>query len=77
MLEALAAEGVCAEIGTWKGDFAAVILERRRPRRLYLVDPWEHRDEGDYAEASYGGRMEGGQAPLEAMHDRVAPRFAG
>lgn len=76
MLSALLERGVCAEIGTWKGDFAAVILEHRRPQRLYLVDPWEHRAEGDYAEASYGGRMEGGQQALDAMHESVASRFA-
>jgi hypothetical protein len=76
MLDALTAGGACAEIGTWKGDFAAVILEHRRPSRLYLVDPWEHREEGDYEGASYGGRMEGGQAALDEMHRSVAARFA-
>ncbi|MHB8531974.1 MAG: class I SAM-dependent methyltransferase [Solirubrobacteraceae bacterium] len=76
MLLALPERAVCAEIGTWKGDFAAVILEHRRPEKLYLVDPWEHRAEGDYADASYGGRLEGGQQALDAMHDSVASRFA-
>jgi hypothetical protein len=76
MLALLAAEGVCAEIGTWRGDFAAEILADRRPRRLYLVDPWEHREEGAYEEASYGGRMEGGQAALDEMHAAVVARFA-
>lgn len=76
MLDALPERGACAEIGTWKGDFAAVILSSRRPARLYLVDPWEHRDEGAYADASYGGRLEGGQAALEQMYRDVAARFA-
>lgn len=76
MLAALPEQAVCAEIGTWKGDFAAVILAHRRPTHLYLVDPWEHRAEGDYADASYGGRMEGGQAALDQMHDSVAARFS-
>lgn len=76
MLEALPEQAVCAEIGTWKGDFAAVIISHRRPTRLYLVDPWEHRAEGDYADASYGGRMEGGQAALDQMYESVAARFS-
>lgn len=75
MLAALPEHGVCAEIGTWRGDFAAVILEHRQPQRLYLVDPWEHRAEGEYEQASYGGRMEGGQQALEAMHQSVLDRF--
>ena len=75
MLALLPAEGACAEIGTWRGGFAAVILADRRPRRLYLVDPWEHRGEEAYEKASYGGRMEGGQQALDAMHEEVLARF--
>lgn len=76
MLSTLPEQGACAEIGTWRGDFAAVILEHRRPQRLYLVDPWEHRAEGEYEQASYGGRMEGGQQALEEMHQSVLDRFS-
>ncbi len=76
MLTQLPEGAVCAEIGTWRGDFAAVILGERRPERLFLVDPWEHRDEGAYEQASYGGRMEGGQAALDAMYESVLERFA-
>ena len=76
MLSVLPEKAVCAEIGTWKGNFAAVILEHRRPAHLYLVDPWEHRAEGDYADASYGGKMEGGQVSMDAMYDEVAARFS-
>jgi hypothetical protein len=75
MLNTLPEHAVCAEIGTWRGDFAAVILEHREPELLYLVDPWEHRPEGEYAHASYGGRMEGGQQALESMHQGVLQRF--
>lgn len=76
MLALLPEDAACAEIGTWRGDFAAVILRERRPRRLFLVDPWEHREEGDYEQASYGGRMEGGQQTLDAMHRSVLERFS-
>jgi hypothetical protein len=76
MLQLLPEGAVCAEIGTWRGDFSAVILQERRPRSLTLVDPWEHRDEEAYAQASYGGRMQGGQEALDEMHDSVRARFA-
>src|ERR1700727_2842173 len=76
MLEMLPREAACAEIGTWRGDFAAIILRERRPQSLTLIDPWEHREEGAYAEASYGGRMQGGQQKLDEMHDSVSARFA-
>jgi len=75
MLAKLASGADCAEIGTWKGDFAAVILAERRPRRLYLVDPWEYRTEEAYEQASYGGKMEGGQMALERMYQSVLERF--
>jgi predicted O-methyltransferase YrrM len=77
MLAMLPAEGSCAEIGTWRGDFAAVILADRRPSRLYLVDPWEHRTDEAYEKASYGGKMDGGQQALDEMHQSVVERFAG
>jgi hypothetical protein len=35
-------EGIGAEVGVWKGDFAANLLQRTKPRRLYLIDPWMH-----------------------------------
>ena len=75
MLVALPEQAACAEIGTWRGDFAAVILQSRKPSCLYLVDPWEHRSEGEYEQASYGGRMEGGQQALESMYESVLGRF--
>lgn len=75
LLKLLPAGAVCAEVGTWRGDFAAVILARRSPRRLYLVDPWEYRTEDRYAQASYGGHDEDGQREMDAMHDDVLARF--
>jgi len=77
MLATLTAGGDCAEIGTWRGDFAAVILRDRRPKHLYLVDPWEHRTDENYEKASYGGKMQGGQQALDEMYESVMARFAG
>jgi Methyltransferase domain len=75
LLSMLPEHGVCAEVGTWRGDFAATILASRAPTQLYLVDPWEHREEDTYAQASFGGNAQGGQTALDAIHDSVVARF--
>jgi hypothetical protein len=33
--------GVAAELGVALGDYTRIILERNRPRKLHLVDPWD------------------------------------
>lgn len=75
LLALLPRGAACAEIGSWRGDFAAAILAHRRPRTLYLIDPWEHRSEQEYEGAWYGGNASG-QADLDAVHDGVLARFA-
>jgi hypothetical protein len=67
--------GVGAEIGTWKGDFAAQLLRRTRPSRLYLIDPWEYRHDPGYERAMFGDRTPGGQEKMDAIHDDVQRRF--
>ncbi len=74
LLARLPRGGVGVEIGTWKGDFSARILGSAQPRRLYLVDPWRHRDESAYSDAMYGGEL-GGQEQMEAIHQSVRDRF--
>ncbi len=32
---------VCAELGVYRGEFSASILEIIKPKELHLVDPWE------------------------------------
>jgi hypothetical protein len=75
LLSMLPEEAVCAEVGTWRGDFAATILRNRRPRQLYLIDPWRYRTEAEYEHASYGGQSEDGQQRMDAMYDSVVARF--
>jgi len=41
--------GEVAEIGVANGDFSQDILTEAKPRRLHLIDPWEHQDRTDYA----------------------------
>jgi len=38
MLDHLPHDGIVAELGTWKGDFAREIMARTTPRELHLVD---------------------------------------
>ncbi len=41
--------GEVPEIGVLNGDISQDILTEAKPRRLHLIDPWEHRDRADYA----------------------------
>lgn len=75
LLARLPKGGVCAEVGTWKGDFAARILATAQPRLLYLIDPWEYRREGEYEHANYGGHRVDGQRELDAIYASVLERF--
>jgi hypothetical protein len=75
LLSLLPREAVCAEVGTYRGDFAAAILRTSNPRQLYLVDSWEHRSEEKYEGASYGGHALAGQQGMDAMYEGVVARF--
>jgi len=75
LLARLPRDAVCAEVGTWRGDHAQVILRTTRPKLLYLIDPWEHREEGAYEGALYGG-LAAGQSAMDATYTSVLARFA-
>lgn len=74
LIARLPKRGIGAEVGTWKGDFSAQILKQNKPKLLYLIDPWVHRDDPGYEGAWYGGRV-GGQAEMDAIHRSVLERF--
>jgi hypothetical protein len=76
LISKLPKHGVGAEVGTWKGDFAAWLLRRANPTRLHLIDPWESRPDPAYADARYGDRKPGSQERLDAIYDSVCQRFA-
>jgi hypothetical protein len=77
VLELAPAGAVCAEIGVWKGDFAAQILEVVRPAKLHLVDPWAFMTDEAYAESRYGGKVAADQVAMDELHAGVLRRFAG
>jgi hypothetical protein len=62
--------GVVAEIGVQRGDYADEILRRARPRRLYLIDCWQHQC-GTYALDKSNVSAE----EHEAFYRRVLGRF--
>lgn len=76
LLARLPKASVCAEIGTWKGDFAARILNGTQPSRLYLIDPWQYRGESEYEHAMYGGYKPDGDQGMEAIYKGVLERFS-
>jgi Methyltransferase domain len=76
LLAKLPKNGAGAEIGSWKGDFAARILTRTKPARLFLIDPWEFRSEEEYEHAMYGGHAPDGQREMDAIYRSVMDRFA-
>jgi Methyltransferase domain len=42
LIALLPKNGVGAEVGVWKGDFTARLLRGAKPRKLFLIDPWQH-----------------------------------
>lgn len=37
--------GIAAEVGVWKGEHAAIMLDKNAPMRLFLIDQWYHFDD--------------------------------
>lgn len=63
-----------AEVGTFRGDFAATLLHFARPAKLYLVDAWKYQDAVFYPEGSL--QSTGSQRLYDQDHDTVLRRFA-
>jgi len=67
---------VGAEVGVWKGDFAAGALRVVGPTRLHLIDPWAFEAGEPYDGAWYGGGIARSQADMDAVYEEVRGRFA-
>ena len=64
--------GTHVEVGDWEGAMAARTYRLLRPRKLFLVDPWQYQpDRGGL----YGKRAKG-QEKLDRVHQHVVSRFA-
>ena len=64
--------GVGAEIGVWKGDYSATLLDLARPSKLHLIDPWQTREDPNYDTAWYG-KARG--INMDEVHAGVCDRF--
>jgi hypothetical protein len=73
LLSRLPGGAICAEIGVWRGDFSAEILNVTRPRELHLIDPWAF--DSNFPRRLYGGMEAKTQADMDAIHDSVVARF--
>lgn len=74
VLKKLPRDGVCAEIGVWKGEFSSSILSVTAPKELNLVDPWIFREE--YPDRMYGGKIATNQKDMDEIFEGVRARFA-
>jgi hypothetical protein len=61
------------EIGVWKGDFSEEILINKKPKLLYLLDPWEFFPE--YPDRWYGGTSANSQKDMDEIYNNVVSRF--
>lgn len=73
LLSRIAPDGDGIEVGVWRGDFSARILQRCAPRRLTLIDPWRVNLKPEYSRAWYGERTS--QATMDGNHAFVLDRF--
>ncbi len=74
LLDYLVKGGAVAEIGVWRGDFAAVLLEKLEPSALHLIDPWLFQPQ--FPKRMYGGLSVKDQAGMDRLHTSVVKRFA-
>jgi hypothetical protein len=74
ILNAISKGGVCAEIGVYRGDFSARILECE-PKKLHLIDPWKFETDPAYAGSWYGGNLGKNQARMDTIYSSVLNRF--
>ncbi|MEO3474793.1 class I SAM-dependent methyltransferase [Roseomonas sp. CAU 1739] len=72
IVEVLPKGGIGAEIGVFRGSFSRVIFANARPKKLFLVDPWENSARPEHAASWYAA---GGQNDMEKIHGEVTHIF--
>jgi Methyltransferase domain len=74
LLKLLPQASVGVEVGVWKGDLSSLLLQKVKPARLLLVDPWAF--DAEYADSLYGGASARSQADMDAIWQQVRARFS-
>ena len=72
LIQLFAQEGTVAEIGVAEGAFSERILKYSRPKKLHLIDCWQHQNRKDYL-------RDGNNVPEELQQERfllVAEKFS-
>lgn len=72
ILNLLPKASVGAEVGVWKGDFSAQLVDALQPKTLYLIDPWVINEDRIHRKAWYGSD---GRPDMEAIYESVRLRF--
>lgn len=54
VLRSLPKNAVGAEIGVWRGEFSAALIEHTQPKTLHLIDPWVVAEDPKHRTALYG-----------------------
>jgi hypothetical protein len=75
LLKQMPKQSVCAEIGVYKGDFAARIMRIVQPKKLHLIDPWKFESSAAYRESLYGGEQGVSQTNMDSIYYGVLERF--
>ena len=63
------------EIGIHKGDFSIVLLEKFKPKKLVLVDPWIVEKEKIYQSSGYGNFDGDSQKIQDSYYQNVKKKF--
>lgn len=74
LLSLLPKNGVCAEIGVWRGEFSGFIIKHTTPEKLYLIDPWKFQPK--MGGTWYGGQLAKSQKDMDAIYNIVCERFS-
>ncbi len=72
VLKQVPKNAICAEIGSWKGDFASKILNETSPAKLFLIDPYKYYPQ--YKRGWFGGAS-GSQENMDKVYLGVEKRF--
>ncbi len=75
VLQMLPKGSVGAEIGVFKGDFSAKILEVANPKKLYLIDPWQLNESPKHKNARYGPKKSSVDHQ-DSLHQSILDKFS-